>query len=221
MTVAAPTAGVYEEVTLSRSAAVRAYIGLGANLGDATATLTLAVRALAALPGGASAGRVAAVRDEPRSGSPTSLTSTTRSWPSRCRAARRRRQGRWRSWSRSRVSSGRWAGFPACAGGLASLTWTSWCSAATAVPRRARGGRPQCRPGPHRRPVAGRAPRLGPGARSSCWHRSPTLPHGSSRPAGPRPWPTPSPSGPRSRVAEAARAVASWDPAAREWVAEA
>lgn len=51
MTVAAPTAGVYEEVTLSRSAAVRAYIGLGANLGDATATLTLAVRALAALPG--------------------------------------------------------------------------------------------------------------------------------------------------------------------------
>jgi 2-amino-4-hydroxy-6-hydroxymethyldihydropteridine diphosphokinase len=51
MTVAAPTAGVYEEVTLSRSAAVRAYIGLGANLGDAAATLTLAVRALAALPG--------------------------------------------------------------------------------------------------------------------------------------------------------------------------
>ncbi len=51
MTVAAPTAGVYEEVTLSRSAAVRAYIGLGANLGDAGATLALAVRALAALPG--------------------------------------------------------------------------------------------------------------------------------------------------------------------------
>ncbi len=51
MTVAAPTAGVYEEVTLSRSAAVRAYIGLGANLGDAAATLTLAVRALGALPG--------------------------------------------------------------------------------------------------------------------------------------------------------------------------
>ena len=30
---------------------VRAYIGLGANLGDATATLTAGVRALAALPG--------------------------------------------------------------------------------------------------------------------------------------------------------------------------
>jgi 2-amino-4-hydroxy-6-hydroxymethyldihydropteridine diphosphokinase len=51
MTVAAPTAGVYEEVTLSRSAAVRAYIGLGANLGSAEATLALAVRALGALPG--------------------------------------------------------------------------------------------------------------------------------------------------------------------------
>jgi len=35
---------------------VRAYIGLGANIGDASATLTAAVRALAALPGASLAG---------------------------------------------------------------------------------------------------------------------------------------------------------------------
>ena len=38
-------------MTLTRSGSVRAYIGLGANLGPARATLALAVRALAALPG--------------------------------------------------------------------------------------------------------------------------------------------------------------------------
>ncbi len=51
MTVGAPIARVYEEVTLTRSATVRVYVGLGANVGDAAATLTHAVRALAALPG--------------------------------------------------------------------------------------------------------------------------------------------------------------------------
>jgi 2-amino-4-hydroxy-6-hydroxymethyldihydropteridine diphosphokinase len=51
MIVGAPIARVYEEVTLSRSAIVRAYVGLGANVGDAAGTLTHAVQALAALPG--------------------------------------------------------------------------------------------------------------------------------------------------------------------------
>jgi 2-amino-4-hydroxy-6-hydroxymethyldihydropteridine diphosphokinase len=51
MIVEAPIARVYEEVTLTRSAIVRVYVGLGANVGDAAGTLGLAVRALAALPG--------------------------------------------------------------------------------------------------------------------------------------------------------------------------
>ena len=42
---------------------IRAYIGLGANVGDATATLTEAVAAVAGLPGIAAPRRLAAVRD--------------------------------------------------------------------------------------------------------------------------------------------------------------
>jgi 2-amino-4-hydroxy-6-hydroxymethyldihydropteridine diphosphokinase len=51
MIVGAPIARVYEEVTLTRSATVRAYVGLGANVGDAAGTLAHAVRVLAVLPG--------------------------------------------------------------------------------------------------------------------------------------------------------------------------
>ena len=72
---------------------VRAYIGLGANVGEAETTLAEAVTALAGLPGtrlGASRGST-----PPRHGAiPTSQTSATPSWLWTCLLARTRRPAR-------------------------------------------------------------------------------------------------------------------------------
>ncbi len=112
-------------------ARVRAYIGLGANVGDAAATLAAAVHALRGAAGCEAPRRLAALRHGAgRRARPAGV-------PQRGRGARRARRAgpgdraRPRCWSRSRGSSGRSGGSRASAGGRARSTWTCWCSGAT------------------------------------------------------------------------------------------
>ena len=121
-------------------ARVRAYIGLGANVGDAAGTLAAAVHALAALPDAALGRRVAAVRHRARRRRRTSPSSATRSSRSTCRRDRRAETGASallialkdieRAFGRRRASDG----------GRARSTSTCCCSAT-------RGSRSSDRPG--------------------------------------------------------------------------
>ena len=71
----------------------RAYIGLGANVGDAAGRSRRAVHALAALPGRPARAPSRGSTPRIRSASPTSRSSATRRWPSTSRAAPTRRSG--------------------------------------------------------------------------------------------------------------------------------
>ena len=158
---------------------VRAYIGLGANVGDATATLAAAVGALGELPGIAAPRRVASLRHRtgrrhrsagvPQRGGRARRPGGTGSRPGRAGGAG----------ARSRRSSGGPAGRFANAGARGNWTWT--CSifgrARISVerPPAARSNDADARPGQGheapRRPASGGAPppvrpraALGPGA---------------------------------------------------------
>ena len=140
---------------------VRAYVGLGANLGDPAATLAAGIRALAALPGARLAGvsRLYAtapvgVVDQPEfRNAAVALDVAGRPGPRdrRPRAARRPEGPR----ARLRPARARALGPARARPRPARLR-------PPRHPRRATAGRPQRRPGESGRPVAGGPPRVRP-----------------------------------------------------------
>ena len=174
---------------MSARPTVRAYIGLGANLGDAAATMAAGVTALDELSGI----RVRRVSDlyatapwgytdqpEFRNAAVAVDVAGGSSW--------RGEPTPWTSSRRSRRSSAAVAARHGPDGARASSTSTCCCTAAIAsmsIGRQARGRsmRPPTRP----KPRNGSRSRTGTSASGcSSWPPSPTSRRGSSRPAGPR-----------------------------------
>ena len=164
---------------------VRAYVGLGANVGDAERTLAEAIDALAALPGVRLRG-VSACTPPPRSASPISPTSATRSWRSTFRPARTRRRARRRALAAlkglerdfGRRRRRRWGPREL------DLDLLVFGRARLAIDRPPRPAQSRPRPILPRRHACSRS-RIGtPGSGCSCSRRWPISRRGSFRPAG-------------------------------------
>ena len=195
---------------------VRAYLGLGANLGDAPPTLARAVRALDALPGSRLVGvsrlyatRPVGVADQPEfHNAVVGLDVLDAHDPEGRRAVVARRRSR-RSSARSDASS-------VLAGVPGSWTWTCWSSGVTGCAANARP-RPAART--RRGPACSgwRCPTRPRRSARSCSRRWPTWSRASCRRAGA------SRSRQRSRRAreaegwDAVRVVAAWDADLGAW----
>ena len=192
----------YARLAAMSEQTVRAYIGLGANVGDATGDADRGRRhALAALPGV----RLRAVSrlyvTEPgRRHRPARVPQRGRG-PGRARGPGPGASVRSRCWRRSRSWSARPAASHAGAGARVSWTWT--CSS-SGGPRSRSSGRPRRAPTTPRRIRRRRrscwsCPTPRPASACSCSRRSRMSPAGSCRPAGARRSRPPRPAGGRRR----------------------